>query len=170
MRVVMFCLILVVLSTTCSAGQGCEKQQDTKGKPEIAEPNESWEFAESDEMLWLHFRPHEGSTDKCLRRSQMPILVQLAGVDTEFVPLVYLKGSGRERKEQKALNDAIAAFIAQQLRGKRVWIEDAKPAVFAGPRQILAVIWFDPDRTKSLQQLLVEAGFAVKKTQPHDER
>jgi len=75
----------------------------------------------------------------------------------------YFRGSEEERKQQAEVNDAIAAFIAEQLKGKTVWIEDVQPAVFAGPRQVLGVVWFGPDRKRSLQQLLVEKGLAVKR-------
>ena len=126
---------------------------------------EAWEFQETDGQLWLKFRK-VAEKDDPLHHCRFPLSVQLAGVKTKFVPLVYFKGSDDERKKQQEVNDVIAAFIAEQLKGKTVWIEDAKPVIFAGPSQVMGIVWFDPDRKRSLQQLLVEKGLAVKLDQP----
>ena len=121
-----------------------------------------WEFERADEHLWLSFhRPTDkGKTLGWLEMHQ----VQLAGIKTKFVPLVYFKGTDAERKRQQKTNDEIAAFIAEQLEGRKVWIDDAKPAVFAGPRQVLGIVWFDVERKQSLQQRLVEKGLAEEKS------
>lgn len=116
----------------------------------------------TDGHLWLHFqRIPDEDQDEGL--TQFPAAVSLAGVETKFIPLVYFKGTAEERKKQEAINNEIAAFIAKQLKGKTVWIEDARPGVFAGPWQYLGIVWFDRERTKSLQQLLVKNGLAVEK-------
>ena len=133
-------------------------KQDDAG---IELPFEPWEFKRTDEHLWLHFNLIADKDDG-LERFQMPIYVQLAGVDTKFVPLAYFEGNEAERKKQVEINDKISAFIVKQLKGKTVWIDDSKPAVFAGPGQVLGIVWLDRDRKQSLQQLLVEKGLAEK--------
>ena len=120
-----------------------------------------WEYKKSDSHLWLHFVLKTGK-DQDLDFFKSRIYVQLANVKTKFVPLAYFKGDVNERNEQSKTNEKIAKFIAKHLGGKKIFIDDANPGVFAGPGQVNGVVWLDHDRKQSLQELLIKNGLAVK--------
>lgn len=162
MKAILISLVLIVLTGTCFAKEKTDDQPPSGSESLPALPFASWEFQKTDGQLWLHFHSSAAKDREKPRFHAPPIYVQLAGVKTKFVPLVYVKGNEQEKDKQREINDAIAKFIAEQLKGKTVWIEDAAPAVFAGPRQILGIVWFDKERKRSLQQMLVKKGLAEK--------